>query len=91
MEDLHPRVAHLEKEVHTLMFRMEAVDNEKLPHRVTSLESAMVKATDSMARMEKSMEEIKKEVSKQKLWMAAILSAGMGGAELVQFLQRFLG
>lgn len=91
MEELHPRVSHLEKEVHTMKFRMEALDAEKLPHRVTSLESAVSKITDSISRMEGGVDEIKKEVAKQKIWMAVILSAGMGGKELIEFIQRFMG
>jgi hypothetical protein len=87
MEELHPRVAHLEKELHTVRYRMDALDSEKLPHRVTALESAVKEIVGSVHRTEMAVEKIEKDVAKQKIWMAVIMGAGMGGAELISFLQ----
>lgn len=90
MEDIHPRVSYLEREMHTLKHRMDSLDSEKLPHRVTSLESAVVKMTESMKRVETGVEDLKKDLAKQKVWVALIVAGTTGGAELFSFVQEFL-
>lgn len=87
MEDIHLRVAHLEKETHTMKFRVDAIESEKLPHRVTSLEAAVREIATAIHRVEAGVEDIKKDVSKQKIWVALIVAGGAGGAELVQLVQ----
>jgi hypothetical protein len=90
MEDLHLRVAHLEKESHTMKYRVDAIESEKLPHRVTSLEAAIKEITGSIMRVESGVGEIKKDLAKQKIWVALIVAGGTGGAEMISFLQEFM-
>lgn len=90
MEDLHLRVAVLERETHTMSFRLNSIELEKLPHRVTSLEGAVKEITSSIQRVEFGVADIKKDLAKQKIWVALIVAGGAGGAELISLAQGLL-
>jgi septation ring formation regulator EzrA len=62
MSEVYHRLANAEKELHTLRFRADQIDGQKLPDRVSAIEPAMAQMRRDVSKIEGNVEEIKEEI-----------------------------
>lgn len=63
LTELYRRVNSLEKEHHTLRYRIDNLENEKLPQRVANLEPAMRQVQVDVSKIEATAAEIEKQLN----------------------------
>lgn len=76
--EVYKRLGELERQVHTLNFRVESVEEDNLSNRVMTLEGSVAQIGKNVEKMEIMAGSIKDDVSSMKAWskgVAAILSA----------------
>lgn len=72
------RLSSVEKDVHTLVFRMEALEEANLANRVLSLESLVGQIGKDAARIEATAESIRDDVRDMKSWGKGALATAVG-------------
>lgn len=62
MSEVYHRLANAEKELHTLRYRADQNEGQRLPDRVASLEPALAQMRRDVSKIEGNVEEIKDEI-----------------------------
>lgn len=81
--EVYHRLNSLEREVHTLNFRMEALEEANLTNRVLSLEGLVGQIGKDVTRIETTAETIRDDVRDMKSWGKGALAAAVGLITLV--------
>lgn len=66
--EVYERLRQLEQASHTLLFRVDVLEEANLNNRVLSLESLVSQMTKDAAKMEATGESIKEDVASMKSW-----------------------
>lgn len=70
--EVYKRIGDLEREVHTLNFRMVSVEEDNLSNRVQSLEGSVAQISKDVVKMESVALSIKDDVSSMKSWSKGV-------------------
>lgn len=70
--EVYKRLGELEREVHTLNFRVESVEDANLGNRVMTLEGSVANISKNVDKMELMAVSIKDDVSSMKAWSKGV-------------------